>query len=175
MVKSKNGSNYLVGYGCPPQHTRFQPGQYGNPSGRPKGTKNLKTDLMEELAERISISEGGKPKKLSKQRALVKSLTAKAIKGDARAIGILLNLMLKVLQGAEEATESDFVSDDDVAALEIYAARVLSGAAERLGQAAETPKTCSSSEPATDLGKQKKAKRPDGKPAPKCGKEGDRS
>ena len=34
---------------------------------------------MEELSERISVSEGGKPKKLSKQRALLKSLVAKAI------------------------------------------------------------------------------------------------
>jgi Family of unknown function (DUF5681)/Helix-turn-helix domain len=66
----------------------FKPGHSGNPEGRPKGTKNLKTDLMEELSERISISEGGKPKKLSKQRALLKSLAAKAIKGDARAMNI---------------------------------------------------------------------------------------
>ena len=86
MGESKIGhGSYEVGYCRPPQHTRFKPGHSGNPKGRPKGTKNLKTDLMEELAERINVSEGGKPKKLSKQRALVKSLTAKAIKGDARA------------------------------------------------------------------------------------------
>ncbi len=33
-----------VGYCKPPKRTRFQPGQSGNPRGRPKGTKNLKTD-----------------------------------------------------------------------------------------------------------------------------------
>ena len=44
---------YEVGYGKPPKHTRFQPGQSGNPRGRPKGTKNLKTDLEEELSERV--------------------------------------------------------------------------------------------------------------------------
>ena len=60
---------------------------------------NLKTDLMEELFERISVSEGGKPKKLSKQRALLKSLVAKAItKGDARAANILINLIVRVLE-----------------------------------------------------------------------------
>ena len=80
MDKGTNGpGGYGVGYGRPPQHTRFKPGQSGNPKGRPKGTINLKTDLMEELSERISVSEGGKPKKLSKQRALLKSLVAKAI------------------------------------------------------------------------------------------------
>ena len=28
---------YEVGYGKPPQATRFQPGKSGNPKGRPKG------------------------------------------------------------------------------------------------------------------------------------------
>ena len=46
------------------------------------------------------MSEGGKPKRLSKQRALVKSLTAKAIKGDARAMSTVLNLMLRILDVA---------------------------------------------------------------------------
>ena len=31
---------YEVGYGRPPSATRFQPGQSGNPKGRPKGTRN---------------------------------------------------------------------------------------------------------------------------------------
>ena len=29
-----------VGYKTPPKNTQFQPGQSGNPKGRPKGTKN---------------------------------------------------------------------------------------------------------------------------------------
>lgn len=124
MGRSKGSrSDYEVGYAKPPQHTRFQAGRSGNSKGRPKGTKNLKTDLMEELAERISISEGGKPKKLSKQRALVKSLTAKAIKGDARALGILLNLIVKVLQVAEEAKESNLIAESDIAILDNFIAR----------------------------------------------------
>ena len=48
-------SDYEVGYRKPPKHTRFKPGQSGNLRGRPKGTKNLKTDLMEELGEKILI------------------------------------------------------------------------------------------------------------------------
>ena len=115
--------NYAVGYGRPPRHTRFQPGHSGNPKGRPKGTQNLKTDLMEELSERISVSEGGKPKKLSKQRALVKSLTAKAIKGDARAISILINLMIRVLEVVEADQDGDLINENDLAILDNFLAR----------------------------------------------------
>jgi hypothetical protein len=114
---------YAVGYGRPPQHTRFKTGHSGNPKGRPKGTNNLKTDLMEELSERISMSEGGKPKKLSKQRALLKSLAAKAIKGDARAMNILLNLMVRVLEVSAEVRESEIISQEDLALLDNFIAR----------------------------------------------------
>jgi Family of unknown function (DUF5681) len=125
MGRSKiDRDDYAVGYGRPPTHTRFKPGHSGNPKGRSKGTKNLKTDLMEELSERISISEGGKPKKLSKQRAaLLKSLAAKAIKGDARAMNILLNLMIRVLEISAEEREEDLISEDDLAILDDFIAR----------------------------------------------------
>jgi hypothetical protein len=121
--KGINRADYQVGYGRPPKHTRFEPGQSGNPNGRSKGTQNLKTDLMQELSERISVTEGGKPKMLSKQRALVKSLTAKAIKGDARAISILINLMVRVLVLVEQETEADVLSPEDMAILENFIAR----------------------------------------------------
>ena len=124
MARSKiSREAYEVGYGRPPKHTRFKQGHSGNSRGRPKGTKNLKTDLMEELSERISVSEGGKPKKLSKQRALVKSLTAKAIKGDARAISIMVNLMVRVLALVEEEREVDLITEDDMAILDNFIAR----------------------------------------------------
>jgi hypothetical protein len=115
--------DYAVGYGRPPQHTRFKPGHSGNPKGRPKGTNNLKTDLMEELSERISLNEGGKPKKLSKQRALLKSLASKAIKGDARAMNILLNLMVRVLEVSAEEREGEIISQEDLALLDNFIAR----------------------------------------------------
>ena len=35
--------DYVVGYKRPPMHSRFKPGVSGNPSGRAKGTKNLRT------------------------------------------------------------------------------------------------------------------------------------
>ena len=34
--------NHEVGYGKPPKHTRFKPGQSGNSKGRPKGVRNFR-------------------------------------------------------------------------------------------------------------------------------------
>ena len=82
-----------VGYGRPPKAHQFKPGQSGNPKGRPKGTKDLKTDLAEELAERIVVIEGGSQKTLSKQRAVLKALVAKAINGTPQAITALIKLI----------------------------------------------------------------------------------
>lgn len=39
-----------VGYGKPPRHSQFKPGQSGNPRGRKKGSRGLRTDLHAELA-----------------------------------------------------------------------------------------------------------------------------
>jgi hypothetical protein len=90
-------SGYKVGYGKPPKTTRFKKGKSGNPRGRPKGSLNLATDLTAELGEHITVREDGRPRKVSKQRALIKSLMAKALQGDIRAMASLLALYARIV------------------------------------------------------------------------------
>lgn len=101
------------GYKRPPKHTRFANGRSGNPKGRPKGTKNLKTDLSEELQEQVLVREGSTEKQISKQRAMVKRLIAKAIKGEMRATTILITMMLRLREvGDTDSTEAPLTEDE---------------------------------------------------------------
>jgi Family of unknown function (DUF5681) len=90
-------TNYKVGYGKPPRSSQFKRGKSGNPKGRPKGRMKLETDLSAELNEKITVREDGRPRRVSKQRALVKSLIAKALQGDVRASAAVLALYARVI------------------------------------------------------------------------------
>ncbi len=125
--------DYEVGYKKPPPRSRFRKGRSGNPKGRPKATKNLKTDLMEELRERILLREGTTQKRVSKQRALVKSLTAKAIKGDTRAASAILGMIYRLLEGETSAQDDAPLTAEERAVLESLEARFLHRAGRKAG------------------------------------------
>ena len=119
---------YDVGYAKPPTQTQFKPGESGNPKGRPKGIRNLNTDLEEELSLKILVTEGGTQKETTKQRAMLKSLFAKALNGDVRAAGVLINLILGLEQARIADKEPEILGEDDLAILETYKARILAEA-----------------------------------------------
>jgi hypothetical protein len=96
-----------VGYRKPPERSRFKRGKSGNPNGRPKGTKHLKTDLAEELAEQIVVREGEHPMRISKQRAIVKRLVAETVKGDPRMASTLTKMMDRQLDPGDETAPSE--------------------------------------------------------------------
>ncbi len=121
--------DYGIGYRKPPQATRFKKGQSGNPKGRPKGTSNLKSDLLDELQERVHIREGTSRTQVSKQRAIVKRLIAKSINGDPRSMNIALNLMLRVLEPCFEDDPGEPLGEQEREILETLKARLV----KRLG------------------------------------------
>ena len=121
-----------VGYGKPPKRTQFKPGKSGNRRGRPKGTKNLRTDLEEELNENIVVHEGDQARRMSKQRAVVKALVNRTLKGDARAASSLLSTMMKLIDTgtAAEPEEPEELHADDLEILEAYRQRILRAASQ---------------------------------------------
>jgi len=117
-----------VGYGRPPKHRQFKKGRSGNPKGRPKGTRNLATDLEEELSALILVREGAQPKRISKQRAMVKALLAKAIKGDTKAANTVLSIMYRLFEVEEADLSEANLPEEDRAILEAFQRRWLSAA-----------------------------------------------
>lgn len=120
---SKPNGDYGVGYCKPPRKSQFKPGTSGNPKGRKKGTLNLKTDLQRELHESIRIREGEREFSVSKQRAMIKALLAKALKGEARAAALLIGLVAKHLENELAPEDSKPMALDDLKILEAYVAQ----------------------------------------------------
>lgn len=124
---AKDDGEYDVGYGKPPEHSRFKKGESGNPKGRPRGAKNFSTDLREELNEKVPVRENGKVKKLTKQRAIVKGQVNKAMSGDGRAADIVFKMAAASLGDDMEADLNTPLSADDEKLIEAAIADVISG------------------------------------------------
>lgn len=113
-----DGKDYEVGYCKPPKSGQFKPGVSGNSKGRPKLIKDFNSDVLEEMQEIITITEGNKIKKMTKQRALIKRMTANALNGNIASIKLLTS-MLKGLPD-NNTLEDDVLTDEDAKILEDY-------------------------------------------------------
>jgi hypothetical protein len=111
MSKPHSTKKATVGYGRPPVEHRFQPGQSGNPSGRPKGARNFAAELREELAELVSIKHGDKSVEVTRQRAIVKAVVNAALEGDQRAATIVFGWSSRAF-GSEPEPETDQTESD---------------------------------------------------------------
>ena len=128
-----NSTAQKVGRGNPPKHTQFRKGTTGNPKGRPKGSKNLSTYLMEAARDQVSATVGGKTRKISKLQATAMQLATKAAGGDQAAMGKLLDWIDEIETRAAAVKPSQFpLSAPDI--------EVLRAAYERMKQC-ETEKT----------------------------------
>ncbi|MGA7883007.1 MAG: DUF5681 domain-containing protein [Terrimicrobiaceae bacterium] len=88
--RSDARNSYSIGYGKPPRKHRFQPGQSGNPKGRPKGAKNTATLLRETLDRKIEVRTGGTPRKITVREAILTRFAENSLKGDTKAAAFLL-------------------------------------------------------------------------------------
>lgn len=92
MSKRKK-DDYEVGYGKPPRHSRFKPGQSGNPKGRPRGAKNVDALLRAALYQKVQITRDGRRVKVPAIEAVFLRITRGGLEGDPRSIAHLIKLM----------------------------------------------------------------------------------
>jgi hypothetical protein len=95
---------YAVGERKPPQHSRFKKGQSGNPSGR---RKNLATLVKQAIFQRVTVTENGRRKTITKLDAILKRLVNKAASGDHRAINLVLPLADNCLASSQTDTDAE--------------------------------------------------------------------
>jgi len=121
-----------AGYGKPPASTRFQKGRSGNPTGRSKGTRNLRSVLNEQMHDKVALVVNGRELRLPAIDAFVMSLKAGSIMGDPRQQSNLLRALKDAgLINAEDNVAKP-LSRDEREILNNYQARILRQA-EALG------------------------------------------
>jgi hypothetical protein len=116
--------DYKVGFGKPPRHTQWKPGQSGNPGGRKTGSRGLKTDLAVELDAKHTIQINKQSVTGTRQQLMVRTLAIRAASGDLKAQQLLLATTLQVLGIEDRGGAKETLSAADRALL-----------AELLGQA----------------------------------------
>jgi hypothetical protein len=126
-TKRKAGAKKVGRGGDPPKDTQFKKGMSGNPKGRPKGSKNLRTLIMEAARDHVTATVGGKTRKISKIQATTMQLATKAAGGDHAAMSKFLDWIDEIETRAAAAKPTQFpLSEPDL--------EVLRAAYERMKQ-----------------------------------------
>jgi len=124
--RGKPDRAYVVGYGRPPTESRFQPGTSGNPRGRRKGSKNLKTLIRKAMTATVSIHEGTKTRRVSKIEGVVLRQLQSALTGDDRSAMAVIKMAMQMgllEEPTRNAAEDAALSGADERILEQLLAR----------------------------------------------------
>lgn len=105
-----------VGYGRPPKHARFKPGQSGNPKGRPKGAKGIRTQFQEVAQMRVAVSiAGGRKVQRPLFQVAVQKMFLKAAEGDPKHMRLALDAARLFLEeGIQENAAPSDADDDEI-------------------------------------------------------------
>ena len=121
-----NNDSKKVGYGKPPKHSQFAKGKSGNPKGRPKGSQNLATLLQKITRQRVSVTENGRSREISKAEAIFVQMVNKALRGDLGATHELRFWTQWLEESAKATAPPAVIHEDDQA--------VIAGIIERIQQ-----------------------------------------
>lgn len=130
--------DYEIGYGKPPAHSRWVKGQSGNPKGRARGKRGVKTDLARAIDGQQIVVIKGEEIKDSRQALTLLMLASRAAAGDVKAASILVPLIIQTFGLEDRGKANATLSPGDAALLREYLNGVPPGeAAAAPGNSAE--------------------------------------
>jgi hypothetical protein len=89
---SDKPKSYEIGYGKPPEHSRFKAGKSGNPKGKRKSQKSYKSIVREAMNEKVTVHTARGSKKMTKLEALIHTSLNNGLKGDAKSVELFLKI-----------------------------------------------------------------------------------
>ena len=116
----KPSASYAVGYARPPTSSQYQPGQSGNPKGRPKGTRNVSSMARDALERTVNVKVKRTWRKMTVRKAGYLRLAERAVAGDAKALDYLLSLESEERAPGSDQAETQSSAAKDLAILQDF-------------------------------------------------------
>lgn len=115
---TRRSSPYNVGYRRPPKSTRFKKGRSGNPKGRPTGSKNVSSVLLDVIGQKIPVTENGRTRRVPVFEVILRRLANDAMRNEPRAVKLLLSLVDRYADTREttEPIEDESAEDREILA-----------------------------------------------------------
>lgn len=105
-------SEYKVGYGKPPLHSRFSAGVTGNAKGRPKRPSDAAAQVIVRiLSEPIQYRERGRVRTATRVELSIRALINSAAKGDVKAAEIVLDMRARAERNGDASNLLIYVHD----------------------------------------------------------------
>ena len=136
-------SHYEVGYRKPPKQTQFKKGASGNPSGRPKGSRNLGTIIRKAARQRIKVTDQNGERRISKVDATAIQLANQAASGNQRAMQLFLHLYLACVDSEQREVLVETTEEAD--------RLVMQSLVQRIRESGDEPEPNSNSNDPTDV------------------------
>ena len=103
---------------------QFGTGNRANPHGRPRKGKSMYDEVARELQAKVTITENGKRKRVSKLAANTKQIANQGASGALRAAKMTVDFALRAEKERDAPPEAQPLSQNDRAIVERFLARV---------------------------------------------------
>lgn len=113
--------DYEVGYAKPPKHTQWKKGQSGNKSGKSKKAESLRARARKLAGEEIAVTLNGCQAVITRDEAMLRTISQKAIQGDIRAARFYSELIGTGEEYEEGAVPCFKVTEDDLEVMKSHA------------------------------------------------------